>query len=350
MSDTNRTESLRAARSRIRRARRPLDRRSRWAMGALGAVLVASFLASLSIGDTVISPVRVIEALFETQGGIHMVVVDWRLPRALAAVFFGAALALSGTVFQTITRNPLGSPDVIGLTTGAYTGALIVMTTAGGSGMSVAIGAVLGGFGTAALVALLVAGRGALGYRIVIVGIGVSAVLAALNAWMLLRARREVAVSAAIWEAGSLNGVGWEQALLPIGVVSVLMIALWFARRGLWLVELGDDIGVSLGGRMGLTKAGLVALAVGLIGVVTAVIGPIAFVALSAPHLARLIVKNGPAHLFATAMTGAALLSLADIIGQNAVPKHALPVGVVTLVLGGVYLIFLVARTARRRF
>ncbi|PRA81130.1 iron ABC transporter permease [Microbacterium sp. MYb66] len=319
-------------------------------MAVLVGVLLMSFLASLSIGDTVLSPIRVVQALFETQGGIHMVVVDWRLPRALAAVFFGAALALSGTVFQTITRNPLGSPDVIGLTTGAYTGALIVMTSGGGSGASVGIGAILGGFGTAALMALLVAGRGALGYRIVIVGIGVSAVLAALNAWMLLRARREVAISAAIWDAGSLNGVGWEQAAVPIVVVTVLMVVLFGARRGLWLIELGDDVGTSLGGRMGLMKAGLIALAVGLVGVVTAVIGPIAFVALAAPHLARLIVRNGPAHLVATAMTGATLLSLADIIGQNAVPKHALPAGVVTLVLGGVYLIFLVVQTARRRY
>lgn len=319
-------------------------------MGILVGAVLVSFFASLSIGDTVLSPIRVIQALFETQGGVRMVVVDWRLPRALAAVFFGAALALSGTIFQTITRNPLGSPDVIGLTTGAYTGALIVMTTAGGSGLAVAIGAILGGFATAGLVALLVAGRGALGYRIVIVGIGVSAVLAAVNAWMLLRARREVAISAAIWDAGSLNGVGWQQAAVPIAVVVGLMVVLLLTRRGLWLIELGDDVGTSLGGRMGLTKAGLVAIAVALTGVVTAVIGPIAFVSLAAPHLARLVVKNGTAHLVATALTGAMLLSAADIIGQNLFPKHALPVGVVTLVLGGVYLIFLVVRTARRRY
>ncbi|WP_407359530.1 FecCD family ABC transporter permease [Microbacterium sp. LBN7] len=334
----------------IRRLRRPLDRRARWAMGLLVVAVLASFLASLSIGDRVISPIRVVEALFETQGGVRMVVVDWRLPRALAALFFGAALALSGTVFQTITRNPLGSPDVIGLTTGAYTGALIVMTTGGSSGVAVSIAAVLGGFATAALVAALVAGRGALGYRIVIVGIGVSAVLAAVNAWMLLRARLEVAVSAAIWGAGSLNGVGWAQAIAPIIIVSALIVVLVLSRRGLWLIELGDDIGTSLGGRIALTKAGLVAIAVALCAVVTAAIGPIAFVALAAPHLARLIVKNGPLHLVATALMGAVLLSLADIIGQNAFPGRALPVGVVTLVLGGVYLIFLVVRTARRRF
>lgn len=337
------------ARRVIRRARRPLDRRGRIAMAALVAALLVSFLASLSIGDTVLSPIRVVQALFETHGGVRMVVVDWRLPRALAAVVFGAALALSGTIFQTITRNPLGSPDVIGLTTGAYTGALLVITTGGGSQFSVAIGAILGGFATAGLVALLVAGRGALGYRIVIVGIGVSAVLAALNAWMLLRARLEVAISAAIWGAGSLNGVGWTQAALPILVVLGLLVLLACARRGLWLIELGDDLGSALGGRMPLTKAALVAIAVGLTGVVTAVAGPIAFIALVAPHLARLVVRNGTAHLVATALMGATLLSLADIIGQNAVPKHALPVGVVTLVLGGVYLIYLVIRTARRR-
>lgn len=318
-------------------------------MGILACVLLASFLASLSIGGTVLSPLRVIQALFEIDGGVRMVVVDWRLPRALAAVVFGAALALSGTVFQTITRNPLGSPDVIGLTTGAYTGALLVMTSGSGSGFAVAIGAIFGGFATAALVAALVAGRGALGYRIVIVGIGVSAVLSAVNAWMLLRARLEVAISAAIWGAGSLNGVGWSQAAVPIVVVLALIVLLVCVRKGLWLVELGDDIGTSLGGRMPLVKAGLVALAVGLTGVVTAVIGPVAFVALAAPHLARLIVRNGPAHLLATAMTGATLLTLADVIGQNAVPARALPVGVVTLVLGGVYLIWLVVRTARRR-
>ena len=339
-----------STRTDIRRARRTLGRRGRWAMGVLAAAVLVSFLASLSIGDTILSPIRVLQALFETQGGIRMVVVDWRLPRALAAVFFGAALALSGTVFQTITRNPLGSPDVIGLTTGAYTGALIVMTSGSGSGVAVAIGAILGGFATAALVALLIASRGALGYRIVIVGIGVSAVLAAVNSWMLLRARREVAVSAAIWDAGSLNGVGWQQATVPIIVVTALMLLLVLARRGLWLIELGDDLGASLGGRVGLTKVGLVAIAVGLTGVVTAVIGPIAFVSLAAPHLAKLIVKSGPAHLLATALMGAMLLSVADIIGQNVVPKHALPVGVVTLVLGGIYLIFLVVRTARRRY
>ncbi|MFE7197967.1 FecCD family ABC transporter permease [Microbacterium oxydans] len=339
-----------STRTDIRRARRSLGPRGRWAMGILVAAVLASFLASLSIGDTVLSPIRVIQSLFETQGGIRMVVVDWRLPRALAAVFFGAALALSGTIFQTITRNPLGSPDVIGLTTGAYTGALVVMTSGSGSGIAVAIGAILGGFATAALVALLIAGRGALGYRIVIVGIGVSAVLAALNSWMLLRARLEVAVSAAIWDAGSLNGVGWQQATVPIIVVTVLMLLVVLARRGLRLIELGDDIGTSLGGRMGLAKIGLVAIAVGLTGVVTAVIGPIAFVSLAAPHLARLVVKNGTAHLVATALMGAMLLSTADIIGQNLVPKHALPVGVVTLVLGGVYLVFLVVRTARQRY
>lgn len=339
-----------APRSGIRRHHRPLDRRARWSMAALVAAVLVMFLAGLSVGDTVLSPIRVIQALFEAQGGIRMVVVDWRLPRALAALFFGAALALSGTVFQTITRNPLGSPDVIGLTTGAYTGALIVMTTGGSSGVAVAIAAVLGGFATAGLVAALVAGRGALGYRIIIVGIGVSAILAALNAWMLLRARLEVAISAAIWGAGSLNGVGWSQAVPAILVVSALIVVLACARRGLWLIELGDDIGTSLGGRITLTKAGLIAIAVGLCGVVTAVIGPIAFVALAAPHLAKLIVKNGPAHLVATALMGAVLLSLADIIGQNGIPGRALPVGVVTLVLGGVYLIFLVVRTARRRF
>ncbi|PRB05478.1 iron ABC transporter permease [Microbacterium sp. MYb72] len=319
-------------------------------MSALVAVVVVAFLASLCIGDTAIDPLRVLQSLFSADGGVRMVVVGWRMPRALAAIVFGAALALAGAVFQVITRNPLGSPDVIGLTTGAYTGALVVMTGGlAGSGALVTLGAVIGGFATAALVGVLVAGRGALGYRIVIVGIGVGAVLAAVNAWMLLRARLEVAISAAIWGAGSLGGVTWQQIRLPFAVIAVLLVALACARRGLWLVQLGDDIGTGLGGRMGWSKIGLVAIAVGLTGVVTAIAGPISFVALAAPHLAKSIVKSGTAHLVATALMGAALLCVSDLIGQNVVPKHALPVGVVTLVLGGVYLIWLVVRGSRRR-
>ncbi len=314
----------------------------------LAGVLVLALFASLCIGDTMIDPVRVIEALFSTEGGIRKVVVDWRLPRALAAIVFGAALALSGRIFQTITRNPLGSPDIIGLTAGAYTGALIVITTGGASGIGIAVGALLGGFASAGLVAALVLGRGALGYRIVIVGIGVSAVLEAFNAWMLLRARLEVAVSAAIWGAGSLGGVGWSQVGLPFLVVGVLLVLLVIARRVLWLVELGDEIGTGLGGRMGLIKLGLVGIAVALTAIVTAVAGPIAFVALAAPHLARSIAPSGTRHLIATALMGATLLCVSDIVGQNSVPKHALPVGVVTLVLGGAYLIWLVVRGARR--
>lgn len=319
-------------------------------MSALVAVVVVAFLASLCIGDTAIDPLRVLQSLFSADGGVRMVVVGWRMPRALAAIVFGAALALAGAVFQVITRNPLGSPDVIGLTTGAYTGALVVMTGGlAGSGALVTLGAVIGGFATAALVGVLVAGRGALGYRIVIVGIGVGAVLAAVNAWMLLRARLEVAISAAIWGAGSLGGVTWQQIRLPFAVIAVLLVALACARRGLWLVQLGDDIGTGLGGRMGWSKIGLVAIAVGLTGVVTAIAGPISFVALAAPHLAKSIVKSGTAHLVATALMGAALLCVSDLIGQNVIPKHALPVGVVTLVLGGVYLIWLVVRGSRRR-
>ncbi len=319
-------------------------------MSALVAVVVVAFLASLCIGDTAIDPLRVLQSLFSADGGVRMVVVGWRMPRALAAIVFGAALALAGAVFQVITRNPLGSPDVIGLTTGAYTGTLVVMTGGlAGSGALVTLGAVIGGFATAALVGVLVAGRGALGYRIVIVGIGVGAVLAAVNAWMLLRARLEVAISAAIWGAGSLGGVTWQQIRLPFAVIAVLLVALACARRGLWLVQLGDDIGTGLGGRMGWSKIGLVAIAVGLTGVVTAIAGPISFVALAAPHLAKSIVKSGTAHLVATALMGAALLCVSDLIGQNVIPKHALPVGVVTLVLGGVYLIWLVVRGSRRR-
>jgi len=330
-------------------ARRGLETRERRTLGALALLLVVAVGLSLSVGSTFVDPARVIGALIGTEdGGIRLLVVEWRLPRALAAVAFGAALGLSGLVFQTITRNELGSPDVIGLTTGAYTGALVVITSGSGSGTAVTVGALVGGFATAAVVAALVAGRGDLGYRIVIIGIGVSAVLASVNAWMLLRARLEVAISASIWGSGSLNGVGWSQLRTPLLVIGVLGLLLLCARRGIWALQLGDDLARGLGTRVTATKVGLLALAVGLTAVVTAAAGPIAFVALAAPHLAAALVRPGPVHLAATALLGAALLTVADVVGQHAIPGRAIPVGLVTLVLGGAYLIWFVLRSARR--
>ncbi|MDI2022176.1 FecCD family ABC transporter permease [Paenarthrobacter nicotinovorans] len=177
----------------------------------LAALAVA--VVSLATGDYEVSVQQVLQAFTGDAPGLaQAIVMEWRLPRVLAALVFGAALGMSGGIFQSMTRNPLGSPDIIGFNTGAYTGALIVMLTVGGSYAGVAAGALVGGVLTALAVYLLAYRRGSQGFRLIIVGIGISAMLAALNHWLILQAELDAAPAAAVWGARSLNGITWEQA------------------------------------------------------------------------------------------------------------------------------------------
>ena len=168
---------------------------------AVASVLLTLALAvvALGLGDLPLSPAEVVHALFATDGGFTTTVVrDWRLPRVLGAVVFGGALAISGAIFQSLTRNPLGSPDVIGFASGAYTGALIALTVIGTGAVSLSLGALVGGLATAVVVYLLAYRRGMQGFRLIIVGIAVTAMLQSVNLFLLLRAQEEVAMAASI--------------------------------------------------------------------------------------------------------------------------------------------------------
>ncbi len=169
-------------------------------------------------------------------------VTEWRLPRALAAVAFGAALGASGALFQSVTRNPLASPDIIGFSTGSHTGALIVIVLIGGSYLQVAGGALAGGMATATLVYLLAWRNGVKGFRLIIVGIAVSAALGSFNIWLMLTADLEVALSAAVWGTGSLSAVSWDQTVIGSAIVVLLLVGTSTLTRGLRQLELGDDV------------------------------------------------------------------------------------------------------------
>ncbi len=218
---------------------------------ALGALAVAVTLWALSLGDYPLTLAQVWAALTgdPDAGFARTVVVEWRAPRALAAVVFGAALGASGAVFQSLTRNPLASPDIIGFSAGSYTGALVVIILIHGTYLQLAGGALLGGIATAAVVYLLAWHRGVQGFRFIIVGIAISAMLASFNTWLLLTAKLEVAMSAAAWGAGSLNGTGWDQALYGGGIVLLLLIALSALTPGLRQLELGNDAAKATGAR-----------------------------------------------------------------------------------------------------
>ncbi|UJW87839.1 iron chelate uptake ABC transporter family permease subunit [Devosia sp. SL43] len=314
------------------------------------AVALSIALVTLASGEYQVPLPDVVRALLgQAEGRIHMVVVEWRLPRTALALILGAALGISGAIFQSLTRNPLGSPDVIGFDAGAYTGALVVIILLQGSYYMIAGGALVGGLVTALLVYFLAYSRGVQGFRLIIVGIGVSAMLSSLNTWMLLRAKLEVAMAAAIWGAGSLNGLGLDR-LGPAALVLLVLIPLALVMaRPMAQLELGDDAARALGVRAEPTRLGLLVLGVALTATVTATAGPIGFVALASPQLARRVTGTAGVAMLPSAAMGALLLAAADYVAQRAFAPTQLPVGIVTVSLGGVYFVWLLLHEARRQ-
>lgn len=324
-------------------------RRPRLAVAGLAVAALLLALVALGLGDYPLGVVDVVRALVSDQGFATTIVTEWRLPRVLVALAFGAALAVSGALFQSLTRNPLGSPDVIGFSTGSYTGVLVVTTVLGAGTLGVSAGALVAGLLTALVVYLLAYRDGVQGFRLIVVGIGVTGMLHGVNVWLLLRAKTEVALAASIWGAGSISLVGWSQALPAFAVLAVLTPLVWALRGPLRQLELGDDAAGSHGVRVEASRLAVVVLGVALIATVTATAGPIAFVALAAPQIARRLAGSAGLPLVASALTGAVVLLAADVLAQHVLPT-ALPVGVVTVVLGGAYLLALIVQEARRRW
>ncbi|HEY0215621.1 MAG TPA: iron chelate uptake ABC transporter family permease subunit [Cellulomonas sp.] len=315
-------------------------------------VLVALVVAvlALSLGDYVVPAADVLRALTGAlDGPARTVVVDWRLPRVLLALLLGAALGTSGAIFQSLTRNPLGSPDVIGFASGSYTGALVAMLVVGGGYGAVVGGSLIGGIVTAAVVYLLAYRGGVQGFRLIVVGIGVSAMLGSVNTWLVLQAELEQAMMAAVWGAGSLNALGWPQVGPTVALLVVLTPVLVALGRRAALLEMGDDAAHALGLRPELTRLALVLVGVGLTALATAVAGPIAFVSLAAPQLARRLTHGSGVGLLPAAAMGALLLLVSDVLAQRAFAPTQLPVGVVTVSIGGAYLVWLLVREARRQ-
>jgi iron complex transport system permease protein len=273
---------------------------------------------------------------------------DVRAPRVVTALTVGAALGVAGAMFQSVTQNPLGSPDIIGFTTGAATGALVQIIVVGADTASVALGALLGGLGTAAVVYGLTHRHGLTGQRLVLVGLGVGAGLAALNTLLVVRASLVAAQTAAQWLAGSLNGVLWPRALLTLGVVAVLCAAAVACARPLSMMALGDDVCLAAGVRVQRARTACVVVAVCLVSVATAATGPLAFVALAAPQVARRLAGTPAPGLAGSALTGALVVLASDVVAQRLLAPDELAVGVVTGAVGGVYLVALLVSEWRK--
>jgi iron complex transport system permease protein len=312
-------------------------------------ITVAVGVLTLGTGEFTLSPSEVVRALAgEGTRAARLVVVEWRLPRVLLALIIGVALGLAGAVFQALTRNPLGSPDVIGFSTGAYTGVLVMTVFVGNGYYLVAGGALIGGLATAAAVYLLAFQRGVQGFRLIIVGIAISAMLASLNQWFIVQVDLQTAFAAMLWGQGSLNGLGWAQ-VTPVAVtVAVLCLLLLAYGQRLSILELGEDAAAALGVRVEATRLAYLGIGVGLVAVATAAAGPISFVALAAPQLAQRLTRTPGIALVPSAAMGACLLMVSDFLAQRAFAPTQLPVGVVTVSVGGIYFVWLLVRQARR--
>lgn len=276
----------------------------------------------------------------------RLVVVELRLPRALTGLLVGVALGASGAVTQSLARNPLASPDVLGITQGASAAAVAVIVLGLGGAVTVPLAALAGALLAATVVVLLGATGGVQGLRIVLVGVGVGAALTSLTSYLLLRARIEEVGLAMVWLTGSLNGRGWQH-VVPVGVAVALVLGLCVVLSPvLAVLRLSEDTARALGLRVPLARTVLLLAAVLLAAAATAAAGPIAFVALVAPQIALRLVRSAGPPLVTSAAVGGVLLLGADLLARTVLPVE-LPVGVVTAVLGAPYLLALLVTLAR---
>ncbi|MDK9358628.1 iron-enterobactin ABC transporter permease [Lelliottia sp. V106_10] len=280
---------------------------------------------------------------------ITMVVTEWRLPRVVMAILVGAALGVSGAIFQSLLRNPLGSPDVMGFNTGAWSGVLVAMVLFGQHLTAIAFAAMAGGILTSLVVWLLAWRNGIETFRLIIIGIGIRAMLMAFNTWLLLHASLETSLSAGLWNAGSLNGLTWAKTLPATPIIALMMVCAWLLVRRMRLLEMGDDSACALGVSVERSRLTLMLVAVVLTAASTAIAGPISFIALVAPHIARRISGTARWGLTQSALCGALLLLAADLCAQQLFMPYQLPVGVVTVSLGGIYLIVLLVQESRKK-
>ncbi len=327
---------------RSRRARRRV-----LVTGALLVAALATYLVSLMVGQTFYSPAEVWAVITgQTVPGASFTVGELRLPRSTVALLAGVCFGMGGAVFQTLLRNPLASPDIIGINAGASAAAVVGIVFLGLSGAAISLVATIAAIATALTIYLLAFKDGGSGARFILIGIGVAAIFNSVVAYVLSRAAEWDLQAAMRWITGNLNGASWDQAVpLALAMLAVVPALLWLTRD-LELMRLGDDAAAGLGVPVERRRILLIVAAVALLAFATAAAGPISFVAfLAGPIAARMLGPVGSPVLVA-GLFGALLVLVADLTGQYLLGIR-LPVGVVTGVLGAPYLIFLLIRSSR---
>ncbi len=336
------TSAVLEIRTRVRRRR---------ALVVGGALLAAFVLAlvTLSVGDDPLAPADVWATL---RGGgdraQSYVVFQVRLPRLTMALLVGAALGAAGALLQSLLRNPLAGPDLLGISGGAGAAAVFAMLILGVGGPLLAVAAFAGGIIVAAF--LLLAGRHRAdgGYRLILAGVGVAFLCVAITNYLLVRAQVELAQAALVWLTGSLASTPWWNVATVAVVVLLAVPAVVACARWLPLTQMGAPTAASLGVRTPTVRIVTVFTAVLLTAVTCAFVGHIAFIALCAPAIARPLLGHGAIGVGTSAALGAGLLTAADLVAQFAIPGYSMPVGVVTGAIGAVFLLWLLATSKGR--
>ncbi len=328
--------------------RRRRRRRRVIAIAALGTATALLAAAMLMLGGTIYSPSEVLRVIAgQNVPGASFTVGVLRLPRTVTGLLAGVAFGVAGTTFQRMLRNPLASPDVIGISSGASAAAILSLVVLGWDQTPTMLFALMAGILTAGAIYLAARGGESAGGRLVLIGIGIGAMLESVVSYLLLRANQWDLLTAARWLSGSLNGASWDQAG-PLGVAVVVLLPVVIAlSRDLSVLELGDASATALGVRVGRVRLTLVLSAVALACFATATTGPIAFVAFLAGPIATRITGAGGSPVLPAALTGGCLVLAADLLGQYAFDTR-FPVGVITGILGAPYLLYLLIRTSRR--
>lgn len=279
--------------------------------------------------------------------GASFTIGTLRLPRMLCGLLVGLAFGIAGNTFQTMLRNPLASPDIIGITSGCSIAAVFCILVLHMSGSSVSIVAVISGIIVSTLIYLLSKGSGFSGGRLILIGIGIQAMINALISFLLLKSSEYDVPSALRWLSGSLNGMSMKSIPSLFIVVTIFGGIILLLTKHLQILELGDEFATTLGVKINLVRIILILSSVFLIAFATAVTGPIAFVAFLAGPIASKLVGPGAPNVLASGLVGALLVLGADMIGQF-VFSTRFPVGVITGILGAPYMLFLLICINRR--
>jgi iron complex transport system permease protein len=341
-----------SAASSVAAARRRLNLRWWVVTGGLAALVLGLMSLAMTIGDYPLPVGDVLRSLLSPLTGQvdqanDFIVLGVRLPRAITGLLAGAAFGLSGVIFQTVLRNPLASPDIVGITTGASTAAVMAIILFHLSGFAVAASATGGAVAISALIYGLSWRGGVTPYRLVLVGIGMAAIAAAITSYLFTRARIGEVQQAMSWLTGSLNGATYE-ALGPLSLGMLILAPLAAVLyRPLSSLELGDDTAKALGTRIEVTRLGTLLVAVVLASFATATVGPLAFVAFASGPVAKRLLGPAGKALLPAALVGAAVTIGADLIAQHMLGRSQLPAGVVTGAIGALFLIYLLAAANR---